>query len=101
MNRDGKTFKYQLEYIDEDGKRCRVSLGHADRRKAEQQRVQKERELRMGVTVPVEMKLSVFLEDSLERTGDQVRESTKYERKCAMEHFISVTGNINIQVCAA
>ena len=34
-SRDGKTFKYRLDYIDEKGKRRRISLGHADKRKAE------------------------------------------------------------------
>lgn len=31
-SRDGRSFAYLLDYRDEDGKRRRVSLGHADRR---------------------------------------------------------------------
>lgn len=96
-SRDGKTFKYMLEYVDEDGKRHRVSLGHADRRKAEQQRAQRERELRMGIVAPESMKLSNFLEDSLARTGGQTRESTQYEYRSAMGHFIEAVGNIDFQ----
>ncbi|GAG12320.1 unnamed protein product, partial [marine sediment metagenome] len=43
---DGKTFTYYLLY-NENGKRRQKSLGHVDRRKAERQRAQFERELRM------------------------------------------------------
>jgi len=75
-SRDGRKFAYVLDYVDTEGKRRRVSLGHADKRKAESVIAQKERELRMGVLGPSPMKLSEFLEDSLARTGDQTREST-------------------------
>ena len=34
-SRNGKTFRYLLDYVDENGKRKRISLRHADRRKAE------------------------------------------------------------------
>ncbi len=44
---DGKSFTYYLLY-NENGKRKQKSLGHVDRRKAERQRVQFERELRNG-----------------------------------------------------
>jgi len=94
-SRDGKTFTYRLEYTDEDGKRRRISLGHADKRKAERQRAQKERELRMGIVGPVSMRLSDFLEDSLRRSRGQVRESTLTQRSIAMRHFIKVIGNID------
>ena len=94
-SRNGKTFVHMLDYIDQDGKRRRRSLGHADRRKAERQRTQLERELRMGVLAPLPMKLSEFLEDSLARTGDQIRESTQYERRSATEHFIETIGDID------
>ncbi len=96
-SRDGKTFVYMLDYKGENGKRKRVSLGHADRRKAEKERIDKERELRMGVIAPESMRLSDFLEDSLARTGDQVRESTHDECRCAMKHLIEVIGNIDYQ----
>jgi len=96
-SRDGKIFVYRLEYIDENGKRRRISLGHADRRKAERQRAQTERELRMGVLAPASMKLSDFLEDSLTRTGDQTRGSTQYEHRSAMKQFIEVVSNIDYQ----
>ena len=96
-SRDGKKFVYRLDYLDENGKRRRISLGHADRRKAERQRAQKERELRMGVVVQESMKLSDFLEDSLNRTGSQIRESTRCEVERDMRHFIKVVGNIDYQ----
>ena len=59
-SRDGKTFVYMFDFVDAEGRRRRVSLGHADRLKAESQRKQTERELRMGVTTPPPMKLSLF-----------------------------------------
>ena len=96
-SRDGKTFKYFLDYKDEDGKRRQISLGHSDRRKAERQRDQKERELKMGI-VPMEpMSLRTFLNDSLERTRGQVRDSTLVQHDIAMRHFIETIGNIDYQ----
>jgi integrase len=96
-SRDGKTFKYFLDYKDEKGKRRQISLGHADGRKAKRQRDQKERELRMGVpfTVPQSMRLSRFLKDSQRRSRGQVRESTLVDRKTAMEHLIEAIGDID------
>ena len=73
---DGKRFTYYLLYTDEQGRRRQKSLGHADRRKAERQRAQFERKLTMGIVEPGSMKLMDFVEDSLRRTGDQIREST-------------------------
>lgn len=96
-SRDGKTFVYMLDYIDEKGKRRRESLGHADRQKAERQRAQKERELRMGIVEPQAMKLSEFLSDSLERTGGQIRGSTRESYEADMKDFIGVTGDILLQ----
>ena len=96
-SRDGKTFVFMLDYVDGDGRRRRVSLGHADRRKAEKQRTQRERELRMGIVAPGSVRLRDFLEDSLIRTGDQIRESTRREYRSAMEDFIRVVGNRDIQ----
>lgn len=94
-SRDGKTFKYFLDYKDESGKRRQISLRHADWRKAKRQRDQKERELRMGITVPQSMRLSRFLEDSERRSRGQVRESTLVERSIAMRHFIKAIGDID------
>ena len=96
-SRDGETFVYMLDYKGENGKRMRVSLGHADRRNAKKEMKDKERELRMGVVAPESMRLSDFLENSLARTGDQVRESTHDECRCAMKHLIEVIGNIDYQ----
>jgi len=81
--------------MDEQGKRKRISLKHADRRKAERQKAQKERELRMGIVAPESMKLSEFVKDSLIRTGGQIRESKREEYESAMKDFISVIGNID------
>ena len=94
---DGKRFTYYLLYTDEQGRRRQKSLGHTDARKAERQRAQFERELRMGILEPDSMKLRDFVEDSLMRTGDQIRESTRREYKSAMEDFIKVIGNVDYQ----
>ncbi|MBW8017979.1 MAG: site-specific integrase, partial [Planctomycetes bacterium] len=96
-SRDGRSFKYYIDYIDENGKRKQISLGHADRKKAESKRAQKERELRMGIVEPESMRLSVFLKDSMTRTGNQVRESTHDECRYAINHLIEVVGDIDIQ----
>jgi integrase len=92
---DGNRFMYYLIYTDDHGRRRQKSLGHADTRKAERQRAQLERELRIGVVEPASMRLSKFLEDSLIRTGDQIRESTRIEYRFAMEDFISVVGDVD------
>ena len=94
---DGKSFTYYLLYTDEQGKRRQKSLGHADARKAERQRAQLERELRMGILEPGSMRLSDFLEDSLARTRGQVRESTLREARSAMCCLISAIGDIDHQ----
>ena len=96
-SRDGRRFVYMLDYVNDDGKRQRISLGHADHRKAKRQRDQKERELGMGLVTPHSMRLRDFIEDSLMRTGDQIRESTRREYQTSMDHFISVIGNIDYQ----
>jgi integrase len=92
---DGKRFTYYLLYTDEQGRRRQKSLKHADARKAERQRAQFERELRMGVVEIRSMKLSAFLEDSLRRTCGQVRESTLVQHSISMKHFIKVVGDID------
>jgi integrase len=97
-SRDGRTFTYFLDYVDENGKRKRISLRHADRRKAERQRIQKEREMRMGYIAPESMRLSEFVDDSLARTGGQIRQSTQREYASAMRDFIGVIGNIDYQM---
>ncbi|MCP4611122.1 MAG: site-specific integrase [Planctomycetes bacterium] len=94
---DGKRFRYYLLYTDEQRKRRQKSLGHADKRKADRQRAQFERKLVMDAVEPGSMKLRDFVEDSLTRTGDQIRESTRMGYKSAMEDFIRVVGNIDYQ----
>jgi integrase len=86
-----------MRYIGKDGKRKCETLGHTNQRRAERQRDQKEKELRMGYVAPDSMKLMDFLEDSLIRTGDQIRESTQRETKSAMKDFIATIGNIDFQ----
>ena len=93
----GREFTYALRYEGENGKRKCESLGHTDMRKAERQRDQKERELRMGYVAPSSIRLKDFMEDSLARTGDQVRESTRRETKSAMKDFIGTIGNIDFR----
>ena len=94
---DGKSFTYYLLYTDEQGRRRQKSLGHADARKAERKRAQLERELRMGVVESTSMRLREFMEDSLARTGDQIRESTRRIAKTAMNDFIRTIGNIDFR----
>jgi integrase len=96
-SRDGRRFIYRLDYVGNDGKRRRISLGHCDRRKAERQRAETERHLRAGVLGPPAKRLSEFLEDSLIRTGSQIRESTVTETRIAFKQFIEVVGDMNYQ----
>lgn len=49
----------------------------------------------MGIVEPDSLKLGDFVEDSLRRTGDQIRESTHKEYQSAMQDFIRVIGNID------
>jgi integrase len=94
-SRDGSSFKYFIDFIDENNKRRQISLGHADIKKAQRQRLEKEQQLRMGIIEPESMRLSSFLQDSIERTGGQVRESSIRETKMAMKGFIACVGNID------
>jgi len=97
LSRDGSSFAYFIDYRDEDGKRRRVSLGHADRQRAKRQQAQKERELRMGIADPGSIRLSEFVADSLARTGDQIRESTREEYQCTLRDFIRMVGDKDLQ----
>ena len=94
----GNGFYFFLEFKDLDGKRKRISLGHANRRKAERQRTEKEQDLRTGYVQPKAMRLSKFMEDSLFRTGDQIRESTQREYRGSMQDFIRTVGDIDFRV---
>ncbi len=93
-SRDGTSFVFVLDYKDEQGKRRQVSLGHADRQKAQRQRDQKERELRMGIQTPGRMKLRALLEDYLERTRTQIESSTADSAAYRMKDFIAANGNL-------
>ena len=93
----GRKFTYVLRYKDENGERKWETLGHTDRRKAEKQRAQKEKELRMGYVESGSMRLTDFMRDSLSRTGDQIRESTRQITEAAMSDFIRAIGNIDFQ----
>ena len=93
----GREFTYALRYIGEEGKRKCEALGHTNQRKAERQRAQKEKELRMGYIQPGSMRLRDFMEDSLTETGDQIRESTQIDYREAMEDFIRTIGNVDFQ----
>ena len=46
---------------------------------------------------PGSMKLRDFVKDSMARTGDQIRESTRRETKSAMKDFIGTIGNIDFR----
>ena len=92
---NGKGFTYYLLYTDENNKRRQKSLGHCDSRKAERQRVKFERHLRIGQVEPGSLKLEDFVRNSLERTGDQIRESTRNEYNAAMKDFVKKIGNMD------
>ena len=93
----GSGFYFFLEFTDLDGKRKRISLGHANKRKAERQRTDKEHDLRTGYVGPKSLRLSKFMEDSLLRTGDQIRESTQREYRGSMQDFIRTVGDIDFR----
>jgi integrase len=94
---DGSSFTYVLRYTDLNGKRRWDTLGHANERKAEKQRTQKEKELRMGYVVPGSLRLSEFLKDSMIRTGDQIRESTRIDYASATADLIKAIGDLDYQ----
>ena len=96
-SRDGRSFTYYMDYTDLGGKRQRLSLGHSDTKKAEKQRKQLEKELRMGYVEPGSMRLSQFTESSLEQTGKQIRLSTSNGYRAIMGQFIEVVGDVDFQ----
>jgi integrase len=51
----------------------------------------------MGVIAPESMRLREFVEDSLARTGDQIRGSTRSDYRSAMNQFIEVIGDLDYQ----
>jgi len=93
---DGKSFTYVLRYT-ENGKRQWDTLGHANKRKAEKQRAQKEKELQMSYVSPRSIRLRKFTKDNLDKTGDQIRQSTRKSYESAMEDLIKTIGNIDVQ----
>ena len=89
-SKDGRSFTYYLRYYNMENKEQVQSLQHADGRKAEKQRLAKEKELRMGFCPSGTMRLREFVTDSLERTGSNIRPSTREEYQSAMDDFIKV-----------
>ncbi len=96
-SRDRKSFRYMLDYVDRDGKRHQISLGHADKRRAERQRYEKELELRVNVAAPISMRLTDFFQDSLTRTKGQVRATTLNDAARTMRDFVGCVGDIDLQ----
>ena len=96
-SRDKKSFRYMLDYVDRSGKRRQISLGHADKRRAQRQRYEKELELRVNITAPISMRLTDFFQDSLRRTKGQVRASTLSDTARTMQDFVECVGNIDVQ----
>ena len=96
-SRDGRSFSYFLDYVDPNGKRQRKSLGPADPKKAKAEQVKMDRQLRMGVVAPESLRLSEFVAQSLEKTGDQIRESTRQGYEATMKSFIAVIGDKDYQ----
>ena len=56
-SRNRKSSRYMLDY-GRDGKRRPLSLGRADKRRAERQRCEREWELRVNVAEPLSMRLA-------------------------------------------
>lgn len=96
-SRNGQRYTYCVDYKDENGKRVRQSLGHADKRKAEQQRAQLEREIRMGTVACGSLTLKEFIKDSLCRTRGQIRASSIKEYDSCYRDFLGVIGNVDFQ----
>ncbi len=94
---NGTEFKYVLIWYDEQGKERWQRLGHTDARKAERQRTQKERELRMGIVEPGSMKLSEFMNNFIRDMQGQVVETTMSETKHDMKEFISEIGDLLVE----
>jgi hypothetical protein len=96
-SRDGKKFMYFLDYCNDRGLRRRKSLKHADKRKAQQQYDQLERELRMGVVAPGSLKFSEFIKDSISRTRGQIRDSSLDECQSCFRESLQFAGDIELQ----
>jgi len=94
--KNGREFKYVLIWYDEQEKERWQALKHSDVRKAEKQRTQKERELRMGLVEEGSMKLSELLDDYLQRTRTQIEKSTADSAAYRMKDFITAVGNIDV-----
>ena len=88
----GCKFTYVLRYS-ENGKRRFKTLGHTNLRKAEKQRAQKEKELRMGYVEPCRIRLSKLLENYLEQTRTQIEKSTADSAAYRMRDLINAIGN--------
>ena len=90
-------YVYYLRWTSIDGKEKYQSLGHSDKRKAEQQRREKQAQLTNGFVEPSKMRLSELLEDYLLRTRSQIEDSTAKAARYAMKDFIAALGNISAQ----
>lgn len=96
-SRNGRSFTYFLDYVDPNGRRQRRSLGHADQKRAAIEKARLEKQLGLGVVAPDSMRMSVFVAESLKKTGDQIRESTRREYEATMKDFIVVIGDKDYQ----
>lgn len=96
-DKDGTGYTYYLRYKDLNNQLKRESLEHCDERKAERQRLKKEKELRMGFCPPTSMRLSEFVEDCLRRSGNQIRPSTKNQYTHSIKGLIEIIGDIDYQ----
>ena len=80
-SRDKRSFRYMLDYVDHDGRRRQISLGHADKRRAERQRYEKELQLRVNVAGPVPMVSRTSFEVALRAPRDKF-----VRRLCVRRH---------------
>jgi integrase len=96
-SRNGRSFSYFLDYVDPNGKRQRKSPGHRDEKKAKAEKAKLEKQLNMGVVAPESMRLSEFVAQSLKKTGDQIRESTREGYEATIKNFIKVIGDKDFQ----
>lgn len=96
------TSSYVLLWTDEAGKQRQEDLGHADRRKAERQRAEKEARLQTESSGPAQkpMRLSELLDDYKDRTRGQIAAGTMDLTERSVKLLIKVIGDVDIRrVC--
>ena len=96
-SKDGSSFTFCLIYTDLEGKRRRKSLGHLNKRKAQREAAELTATLANGFIESDSMRLSKFSQESLARTGSQIRKSSRKSYQSIMDEFIRFIGDIDYQ----